>query len=338
MISITERRLTYPIALLLSIPGRKTFAALARSLEVSGTEISRLLENHATTMQDLIAIAKNFFKRKRLFLIIDDTLILKLYSKIIPGACDNYDSSDGNTYRSLCSVVAVITDGTFVIPIDQQLWFSREFAKDASVKKWEIAQKLILKIREELPIYMVLADGLYAVFVFLEWLISQDIKFEMRFHSNRVIDDHGTRTQVKNSPKFIMSGRRPKRTIKAKWYNIQFYFTALRRVNRCGKVNVIYQISNFKASAREHVQFYSYRWSIEKFFRTAKQKLGLNDCQSHKQKLHENHIFSVFLVYALLQRERKKNNLKNVESAMKKIKCTNFKDLRSHFMRSIKNF
>ena len=338
MISVTERKLTYPIALLLSIPGRKTFAALARSLQVSDTEVSRLVKNHAATSQDLIEIAKKFFKRKRLFLIIDDTLILKLYSKIIPGACDNYDSSDGKTYRSLCSVAAIVTDGIFAIPIDQKLWLSPEFTHNTNAKKWEIAQSLISKIRQELPIYMVLADGLYAVLAFLEWLNSQDIKFEMRLHSNRIIDDNGVLSQVKNSVKFIMSGSRPKRTIKAKWCGVEFYITALRRVNKCGNVNVIYQISNFKASAREHVQFYGYRWNIEKFFRTAKQKLGLNDCQAHSRESQENHIFNVFFAYALLQRERKKNNLKNVESAIKQLNYTNFKELRSHFMRSIKNF
>lgn len=338
MISKTERKLTYPIALLLSIPSRKTFEALARSLATSGSSVSRMVGDYPATTDDLIKIVKKLLKRKRLYLIIDDTLILKLYSKIIPGTCDNYDSSDHKTYRSLCAIVAVITDGNIAIPIDKAIWTSEEFAQDAYVKKWVLAQNLITKIRQELPIYMLLADGLYAVFEFLEWLIDQNIKFEMRFHSNRVINDKGVECQIKESLKFVMSGKRPMRTIRAKWKNTSFYFTALRRVAKTGTVTVIYQISNYKTSAREHTQAYAYRWDIEKFFRTAKQKLGMNDCQSHKLELHENHLLSVFFIYALLQIERKKKNLKNVETAIKQLNHNDFDYIRSCIIRSAENF
>ena len=338
MISETDRKLTYPIALLLSIPGRKTFEALARGIETSGDSISRIVEHYAATPQDLIKIVKKMLRGKRLYLVIDDTLILKIYSKTIPGTCDNYDSADGRVYRSLCAVVALITDGKIAIPIDQRLWMSEEFAKNGHVKKWEIAQALISKIRQELSIYMVLADGLYAVFAFLEWLIFQGIKFEMRFHANRVIDDKGFKTQIRRSPKFVMSGKRPKRTISALWNGVLFYFTAIRRITKYGTVIVTYQISNYKASAGEHMQAYSYRWNIEKFFRTAKQKLGLNDCQSRKQDLQEKHILNVFFTYALLQYDRKKYNFKNVESAIKQVKCDSFAQLKSHFMRSAEIF
>lgn len=338
MISKNDRKLTYPLALLLSIPSRKTFEGLARSLGKSGSSVSRMLADCPATTDDLIKIVKKLLKRKRLYLIIDDTLILKLYSKIIPGTCDNYDSSDGKTYRSLCAVVAVITDGNIAIPIDKAIWTSAEFAQDLYEKKWELAQGLIEKIWQELPIYMLLADGLYAIFAFLEWLISKRIRFEMRFHSNRVINDKGVECQIKKSLKFIMSGRRPKRTIKAEWRGISFYFTALRRVNKIGTVTVIYQISNYKASAREHTQAYGYRWDIEKFFRTAKQKLGLNDCQSHKLELQENHMLNVFFIYALLQIERKKNNLKNIETAIKQLNQMDFGQIKSRIMRLAENF
>ncbi len=95
MISRTERKLTYPIALLLSSAYRKTFEALGRDRDISGDTTSRIVEHDSTTSKDLIKIVKAIFKNKRLYLIIDDTLILKMYSKVIPSASDNYDSADG---------------------------------------------------------------------------------------------------------------------------------------------------------------------------------------------------------------------------------------------------
>jgi hypothetical protein len=333
--SKTEQKLKYPIALILSTAEiKKTFEALARTLQTSGDSIERMLDNAPTTVDDLISIAKKIFRRKRLYLIIDDTLILKLYSKIIPGTSDNHDPSDHKIYRSLCSVVALITDGEVSIPIDQLIWTSEEFAGIAYQKKTELAQCLIEKIIAKLAIYMVLADGLYATNNMLTWLVNKGINFEMRFHANRVIDDNGTKSQIKNNKRLTLNGKRPKRTIRANWYNIDYYFTAHRRINKNGNIHVIYQISNYKASAREHAYVYGYRWNIEKFFRTAKQNLGFSDCQSRKAERQKNHIFNVFYIYAILQIERKKMQLKNVESAIKSLRRLTFDELKLRIYRS----
>lgn len=336
--SKTEQKLTYPIALLLSTANRKTFEALGREIQASGDTVERILDRTPATIEDLFLIAKKIFKRKRLYLIIDDTLLLKLYSKMIPGTSDNYDPSDHNTYRSLCCIVAVITDGQVSIPVDQLIWTAEEFAKNSYQKKCELAQQLIEKITAQLPVYMLLADGLYATTNMLKWLVDKSMRFEMRFHANRVITDQDIKSQIKMNKRLKLSGKRPRRTISAHWYGIDYYFTAHRRINKCGTINVIYQISNYKASAREHIEAYKYRWNIEKFFRTAKQKLGFGDCQSRKEERHKNHIFNVFYIYAILQIERRKMKLKNVESAIKSLKRLHFEELRSYLARSVRIF
>lgn len=338
MISKTEQKLTYPVSLLLSIPGRKTFEFLAKNIGVSGDSVARMVENYAATVQDLVNIAKAVFKGKKLYLIIDDTLILKLYSKVIQGTCDNYDSSDRKTYRSLCAVVAVITDGIDTIPISEEIWISEALNKDTHMKKWQLAQALITQLQTYLSIHMLLADGLYAIHVFLTWLISENINFEMRLHANRVIDHDTFSGQVKNSPKFMMKNKKKMRTIRATWKNTDFYISAFRRTNKNGDVTTIYQISNYKAASKVHIQSYGYRWNIEKFFRTAKQKLGLNDCQSRKLNLQQNHIMSVFLIYSLLQIERKKYKIKNIETVIKRLNLYDFDKIRLRLMRLAENF
>ncbi len=75
------------------------------------------------------------------------------------------------------------------------------------------------------------------------------------------------------------------------------FLTALKRKLSNGDFSVVYQVSNFKASSRQHVEYYGYRWNIKKFFRTAKQKLGLNDCQSRKFERQKGHILKVFIAY-----------------------------------------
>ncbi len=338
MNSKTEQKLTYSIALLLSSPYRKTFESLGRNIGVSGDTISRLVEHKAATIQDLVKIVKTVWKRRRLYLIIDDTLIMKIYSKIIQGTSDNYDSSDGKVYRSLCAVVALITDGEIAIPIDLGIWTSEEVNKNGYQKKWQIAREIIERLQTEIPIYMLLADGLYAIYEFMVWLIAKNIKFEMRFHANRVITDKEYLGQIKWHPKFKLTSRRPMLTIRITWKNTSFYVTAFRRVNKAGDVTVVYLISNYKASARGHVRAYELRWIIEKFFRTGKQYLGLGDCQSRKLNLQKNHLMNVFLIYAILQIQCRKFNMKNVESLIRRLNSYDFHELLSQFARLAENF
>ncbi len=334
MISKTERKLAYPTALILSNSKRKTFESLGLELEVSGDTISRLVTENVAGINDFIRIAQNIFCRKKVYLLIDDTLILKVYSRFIEGTSDNYSSSDKRVYRSLNSVVAMITDGITAIPISQEIWTSREFDKKKYKKKWELAQQLILEIRQHISLGAAIMDGLYAVAEFMKWLEENQILFEIRFHSNRVIEKNGQRFQIKKNPFFKLRRGRIHQTIRASWKSMNLYFTALKRQLSNGEFTTVFQVSNFKASAREHVKLYGYRWNIEKFFRTAKQKLGLNDCQSRKLDRQKGHIVNVFIAYIVAQYERVKQKLRNVEMAIKSIISRNLKNSNYAIQRS----
>jgi hypothetical protein len=335
MIRNSEQNITYPIALIMSTSAKKNFESLARDVQASGDSISKILNTRIVTVSELMHYCKIIFKgNKRLYLIIDDSLISKIYSHYIEGACDNYDSSDRQIKRSLCSVVAMLTDGEIAIPIDQELWISMEYDPDNHKKKWEIAQGLIIKTMALIPIKMVLMDGLYAVAEFIKWLKEKNIAFEMRFHANRVVSCKGIKGQIRKHPSFKVNGRNPKRTLKIMWLGIALYATVFRRLMKNGEYSIVYQIANYKAPARVHVQAYGYRWNIEKFFRTAKQKLGLNDCMARNRKAQENHIMNVFLSYIFAQIERVKLKLKNVEMAIKSLKQYDFNQLTQRFHRS----
>jgi hypothetical protein len=105
----TERSQDYSIALLLSIPN-KNCASLAEELGISGDTMIRILNEPTGTLNQLIAAFRKLTK-KRCYLIIDDTLIEKIYSRWIEGASDNYSTTDRKIKRSLCAVVAMLTDG-----------------------------------------------------------------------------------------------------------------------------------------------------------------------------------------------------------------------------------
>lgn len=337
MNSNTERKLFYSIGLLLSTK-KRNFESMREVLGISGDTVSRLLKEYPTTIQDLVSLVEKHLKKTR-FILIDDTLIAKIYSKCIPQTSDNFDSSKNTVYRSLCSIVAMITDGDLTIAIDQTFWTSKEFNQTTYQRKWESAKKLVAKIVTYLPGITLVADGLYAVREFLLWLSSQKIKYVMRFHANRKLTlFDGQQIQIQKCEKLKCSNKKSARTIKAHWGELEAYFTAQLRTNKLEKTTTVYQVSNLQVCARQHVRIYGYRWNIEKFFRTAKQSLGLNDCQARKNNFQEKHIFAVFFIYAFLQIEKKRRRLKNVEEVIKILKRKNLQYLIGRIASSTQNF
>lgn len=132
----------------------------------------------------------------------------------------------------------------------------------------------------------------------IKWCNQNKVEFEMRLHSNRKIAidlDHPDVTiKVSDCEKLRLKGTRTCRTVKAMWYGELVYVTAVKRFRR-NDSTIVYQVSNAKMSARDHARVYGYRWNIERFFRTAKQHLGLTHCQSRKQILQKKpHIQCIF--------------------------------------------
>lgn len=338
MISKTERKLTYPITLLLSTAPRKTCESMANIANISGDKMLRLLKHEPITTEDLIKLVPQILGGKKWYAIIDDTIIDKIYSKEIEGACDNYDSSARKSYRSLCSIVLVLTDGKRTIPVAEDLWVSKEFAPNEYYKKWEIAYALLARLRALISIHMLIADGLYATENMIRSCNELGILFEMRFHSNRVITYNGINAPIRNLHALLLSGRRMARTKCAYWKGMLLYFTAVKRINKIGTSTIIYQVSNYKASAAQHVSIYGFRWNIEMFFRTAKQHLGLQHCQVRSQISQHNHIMNVFFAYAILQLERSKRRLPNPESALRLLKRKKFTLLTHQISRSYQIF
>ncbi|MBA3751517.1 transposase [Candidatus Dependentiae bacterium] len=54
--------------------------------------------------------------------------------------------------------------------------------------------------------------------------------------------------------------------------------TCVKRLNKNNSTIITYQISNVAMLPRNDVNTYNKRWTVEKFFRTGKQHLGLADC------------------------------------------------------------
>lgn len=332
MISKTEQKIIYPLSLLLSTSKKKTAEALAKTCYKSGDTMLRLLEHKSINSQELVCLAKEFFGTDFLDVILDDTLLEKKHSKFIEGSADNFDSSNRQVYRSLCSIVAMLSNGWYGLPVKHGFWIKKEVTENEYKTKVQIGKEIVEFLSQFIRIRRVIVDGLYATQEMLEWLKNKNLSYEMRFHSNRLIqlNDQAKLIKVRDHYALKLAGNRKAKTVKVLWRGLSVYITAVKRTNKKGISSIVYQISNTKLSAREHVRIYGYRWNIEIFFRTAKQSLGLTECQSRKQLSQKNHVYNVFFAYIILQFERKKKRLKNPECALRNVKRKSYNVLTSY--------
>jgi hypothetical protein len=309
--------IAYPVLLITSI--KKGFEALGRTINKSGKTIARWLFEARFYYDQITSLTKREFRnKKKLFLIVDDTLIKKIYSQLIEGCGRFYDTQSKRRIMAHKLLVAMVSDGKQSIPLEATFLFTKELLPNPKESKLDWIKKIIRLVQLLFPEsrIVVTADGAFSSRTFLHWCSENKIAVEARMRSNCVVTYQGKKIAIRDIKSLRPKGRQMARTIAALWHEIPLYITAQRRIDKHGKETIVYQVSTFEAKPMEHVRIYRMRWNIEMFFRTAKQRLGLQECASRKLEIHAAHVASVLLAYALIQCDRKKQGLPTPEAAI----------------------
>jgi Transposase DDE domain len=325
---IQSTLLMYPFLILLST-GKKSFENMGRIIKTTGRNIAKLLQLAEISFDILHQLSQsNFSNVNILYLIIDDTLIKKIFATSMRGCGMFYDTKLGRCINAFRLVTALISDGKHAIPIGCAYLFSKELLALCSEKypsKDEIVKLLFGTAKKLFPNVKIvlLADGLYTSVALLKWCIENNISIEMRMHSNRVVLYKGVKIKLctlANKVGIKLTGRQMARTVSVEWHDLPVEITIVKRIDKNDKESIVFQVSTYKAEPRQHVKAYDMRWKIEKSFRTEKQTLGLGDCYSTSLTIQYNHIASVLLAYGIAELERKKQKLKTPEDAIRATK------------------
>lgn len=315
--------LNYPFLLIMSIV-EKTFDGMGRLIKKSGDTIKRILEPKEKSLLKSIKIAnKQFENALELTVIFDETLLNKQYSKKIEGTAIEHDSATGNYYTAQRILAVQITDGTSSFVIDFEPCYNKKLYPALHKNRLELVKFMVKKVKNIFPekkLYFVM-DGAFAVKEILAWLKENNILVDMRIRKNAKIIFCDQKFKLADL--FATIGINT--TICAKWNEIELYFTKNIYQKKNGSAVDVYQASTYFSKAEEHINRYKLRWNIEKFFRTAKQHLGLQKCQSQSLETQMNHIGAVFLAYNYLHVYMLKKSLKNPEAAIKDLRNKNQK-------------
>jgi len=266
----------------------------------------------------LLRAAKQLIRRKRGWLIVDDSTVNKMFGELFEGASRHYNSSTGTLINGHSIVTIAWTDGEITIPLLFAFYFCKEISADSHKTKIQLAKELIFQCKEKIDCKGVLMDGLYCSAEMIEFLNANNIEFEMRMHSNRKVKVQWyDEISLKKHPALKLNRNERSKTVKVIWKGLAVFVTIEKRKDKNGDITIVFLVSNRNVNAKCHISTYALRWGIEMLFRTLKQSIGLEHCQGRSIESQTMHIYASLFSYLFLQYYRLRNGLLNVESALK---------------------
>jgi hypothetical protein len=317
--------LKYILGLLLC-KTRKTCVQMGQATELGHDALLRSLKQISKKegIQEGLIDAALFLlnPKNKWWLILDDTMILKPYSKKLQRIVLDRSGATGKLEKGLVAIFLSITDGEIVIPIGYKFWISRkQITNQADYrKKWEIGLELILESSDKINCKNLLMDGAYANRFSLKMLMQWGFEYEARFRKNGALIINGMKQSVSQTLDPWLIGPRLYKTVRATWQNLDVFITAHKHRNASGDL-ITYTISNRDVLPVTHAHDYQIRWVIEMFFRTAKQSLGIQHCASPDITMQIAHIDACLLAFTFLQYKRINHKYHSVEQALKSFRA-----------------
>ena len=143
--------------------------------------------------------------------------------------------------------------------------------------------------------------------------------------NRKVSINNGPEKILKDQPFFQLKRNERYKTTSCTYKGIKTYVTCHKRKGHNNTKQIVFVVSNLEnLSPKEYIEAYELRWLIEKMFRTAKQHLGLQHCQSNSEEKQRAHIFAVFMAFAELELQKINKKKKSPEAILKIIRAQNY--------------
>lgn len=262
-------------------------AAIVR--QASHDRFTRLLSSALWEGQALLncTARKLFGELHGGYLIVDDTVITKLFAKVIDCIFWVWSSKAEKTVLGISIVVLCWSNGIITIPLSFRIW------NKGSKSKCDLALELLLFAKKTLklrPKY-VLFDSYYAAKKIIKQIEQWGWKYATSIKKNRLFNGQQL-SSYRKQPYWIEQGK-----------VLDCKITIVRHGKKYFATN------DHSLTSAEVRSLYKLRWKIEEVFRFLHGKLGLDDCQARSTVTQRNHITLCFLAATLIERERQARNM-----------------------------
>jgi len=241
------------------------------------------------------------------YIILDDTVVPKPFSRLVAGTYVDYDSTQKRHVRCHRIVVVIWTNGAIYIPVAFAFWHHRAFVRKYRTKN-QIARALIYYVvRHHIPFSYLTFDNWYASKQNLRFFDKLGIKFVTRLRNNTWIIHENEKQKIQKITKCECHYYR-KLDAYVRHFQVTYpsFGTGSLAIvkndkhEEPGKIKYLFT-NDLSLTNTGIVLRYRSRWHVEVFFRTCKQNFGLAACQAQMMPQVILHVRMVFLAYVLTQ-------------------------------------
>lgn len=230
--------------------------------------------------------------KKKTYLIIDDTVIAKPYSKELDLLSWIFSPGDRQYLYGINVVFVIWTDGKTRFPIGFRIWY-----KDSKKTKIDLAMELLNDAKKiyQIKLGYLLMDSFYPAAKLLKLIRKFRWHWIAKIKSNRLIDN-----------------------IQAQEFFGYRYGKHIGKLSENIKALVVKDNDNYWATSdlslesAEVKRYYRNRQIIEEFFKILKSELRLEGCSSRDRIAQINHIYFVLIAFCQLELFRIMKNIDTI--------------------------
>jgi len=339
----TKKIIPYALSLAAAVKDH-SYAGIARAIELNYDKIYqgiKLIDPSIEWMlnRQVSIVGRHQTTANRGVIIVDFTRLEKSKDAQTPLTTWDRDGRRNGTNNGYSTAFCVWTNGKITIPLTFCFWENRLSSNEDYVSKKQLTQDLILAVVAKLGYLETIVDGEFSNYDMLKFFAENRLDFTAHIARNRKVSSlEGESTQLQQHHALRLVKNQKSRTMAAYLAGRIYDFTAVRQKTRNGKSKIVYIISSSTRLAKEHVKIYALRWEIEKFFRTTKQSLGLEDCQTQKLSGIVARIVAVNLMYTALEEVKILKKLSSPEGVLRVLRSKNDLDLNHEYTDLIETF
>lgn len=262
--------------------------------------VDRWLSSTKRTPSQLWQYTCSLVDRKKSYLIGDDSLLDKRYSRTNELARLQYSGNEHGLVNGICLVNLLWTDGEEYIPIDYRIY---DRPHDHLTKNDHFRNMLNTAEKRGFTPEYVLMDSWYASIENLKHIVKKNWHFMCNLKSNRQVSvTKGTYLSIADLP---LTDKQVRRV----WLKEFGPVLVCKLVATNGDIT---SLTTDDLSLTDYETFkthFLHRWKIEEFHRGVKQTTGIEKCKSIKADSQKMHIFSSFVAFVKLERQRLKSGI-----------------------------
>ena len=262
--------------------------------------VDRWLASAQRTPAQLWQYTCSMVDRATGYLICDDTLVDKRYSRQNELARKQYSGNEHGLVNGICIVNLLWTNGDEYVPIDYAI-YQKEY--DSLTKNDHFKNMLDTAEKRGFSPRCILMDSWYASVENLKHIVRKDWHFMCNLKSNRLVSvEKGTYLSIAD---LALADRQ----VRQVWLKEFGSILVCKLVATNGDITYL---ATDDLSLTDYAVFTSHfeqRWKVETFHRGIKQTTGIEKCKSIKAASQKTHVFSAFVAFVRLERQRLKSSV-----------------------------